>query len=484
MLKKLIQKIFKAFGRHKIITAISIIIVAVGVYYGYSFLKGNTNTTSYVLAAVEKGTLIISVSGTGQVSASNQIDIKPKVSGDATYVGIKNGQDIKAGALLAQIDSQDAQIAVRDAQASLDSARLSLQKLQQPPDQLSILQAQNALTQAEESKQNAEENLKKSYDDGFNTVTNAFLDLPSVMSGINDILFDSTLSGNASWNIDYYADAVTRYDEKAIIYRDSAYAAYNTARASYDKNFDDYKSASRFSDESTIESLIIETYDTTRNIAEAVRNASNLIQFYKDKLAEHNLEPLALADTHLSGLDTDTGKTNSHIGNLLSIKNSIQNGKQTIINSDRTIAEKTQSLANLQAGPDSLDLQSQQLTIQQRENALLDAKQKLADYSVRAPFDGIVTNVNIKKGDSVSGGTAIATLITKQSIAEISLNEVDVAKVKIGQKVTLTFDAIDSLNMTGEVADIDALGTVTQGALSATMSKSALTRRMKESSRA
>jgi multidrug efflux pump subunit AcrA (membrane-fusion protein) len=38
-----------------------------------------------------------------------------------------------------------------------------------------------------------------------------------------------------------------------------------------------------------------------------------------------------------------------------------------------------------------------------------------------------------------------------------------VAKVKVNQKVTLTFDAIEDLNITGEVAEIDALGTVTQG---------------------
>ena len=37
------------------------------------------------------------------------------------------------------------------------------------------------------------------------------------------------------------------------------------------------------------------------------------------------------------------------------------------------------------------------------------------------------------------------------------------AKVKVGQKVTLTFDAIEDLSITGEVAEIDTLGTVSQG---------------------
>ncbi len=106
------------------------------------------------------------------------------------------------------------------------------------------------------------------------------------------------------------------------------------------------------------------------------------------------------------------------------------------------------------------------LILKQKENALLDAKEKLADYSIRAPFDGIVSKVDIKKGDSASTGTAAATMITDQQIAQVSLNEVDAAKVKVGQKATLTFDAVDGLSITGEVFEVDTIGTVSQGVVS------------------
>ena len=71
--------------------------VIIGGYYGYQSLFGGKTTTSYVTAAVEKGTLIVSVSGSGQISALDQVDIKPKTSGDLVYLGIKNGQEVKAG---------------------------------------------------------------------------------------------------------------------------------------------------------------------------------------------------------------------------------------------------------------------------------------------------------------------------------------------------------------------------------------------------
>jgi HlyD family secretion protein len=461
----MLQKTFSAIKKHKFITFIIILIAALGGYFAYGALNKTSSQTSYVLAAVEKGTLITSISGSGQVSASNQIDIKPKVSGDIVYLGAKNGQEVKTETLLAQINARDTQKAVRDAQDNLETAQLSMEKLNQPADQLSLLQAENSLIQAKETKQNTQDDLQKAYENGFNTLSNAFLDLPAIMAGLNDVIFGKSLSAN-SWNIDYYADAVTRFDEKSIQYRDSTYNTYNAARAAYDKNFDDYKSANRSSDTSVIESLINQTYDTTKKIAEAIKSTNNLIQFYEDKLTEHDLKPSTQADTHLSSLNSYTSKTNSHLLNLLSAQSTIKNDKDAIISADRTIAERTASLAKLQTGADPLDLRSQNLTIQQRQSALVDAKQKLADYYIRAPFDGIIATVSVKKGDSVSSATAIATLLTKQQIAEISLNEVDAAKIKTGQKTTLTFDAIDGLNISGSVADVDAIGTVSQGVVS------------------
>ena len=62
----------------------------------------------------------------------------------------------------------------------------------------------------------------------------------------------------------------------------------------------------------------------------------------------------------------------------------------------------------------------------------------------------------------------MATLVTKQKIAEISLNEVDVVKVLAGQKAVLTFDAIPNLTITGEVAEIDGIGAASQGVVTYT----------------
>lgn len=445
------------------------VIMVVGGYASYAKWMKDNAVTRYAIGEVTEGTLVLSMSGSGQVSSSHQFEIKPKAGGDVVYVGVKNGAEVKAGTLLVQLDARDAQKTVRDAEVNLQSARLALQKLLEPADTLSVLQSENALAQAQEAKVSAEDNISKSYEDGFNSVSNAFLDLPAIMSSLQDILFGNTVGKTSQWNIDAYQNEVQKYNEKVKELRDDAYEKYQKAREAYEKNFDKYKATSRFSETKKIESVINETYETVKLIAESTKSATNLIQLYKDELTERNVKPNTIADTHLASLSGYTGKTNSHLLNLLSAKRTIEDSKESLVNAKRAIEERTESLAKLKSGAEALDIESQKLSLKQRENALLDAKEKLADYFIRAPFDGVMAALDVKKGDAVSAGSVLGTLITKQKIAEISLNEVDIAQIKLDQKATLTFDAVQGVTMTGQVVEVDAVGAVSQGVVTYTI---------------
>lgn len=231
----IMSSFIKKIWERKFLSFVILLVLAGGGYYGYKyFFSSTTAVTTYTLATVQKGTVVVSVSGTGQVSASNQVDIKPKVSGDIAVFNMKNSQAVKSGALLAQLDTKDAQKTVRDAQTSLESAQLALDKLNQPADELSILQSENSLIQAQESKQSAENSLEKAYDDAFNAVSNAFIDLPGVMSGLDNLLYAKTFDRNQQ-NVEWYANEaykVSKADPKVWQYRDGVNGAYDIARES------------------------------------------------------------------------------------------------------------------------------------------------------------------------------------------------------------------------------------------------------------
>ncbi|MBI5135486.1 efflux RND transporter periplasmic adaptor subunit [Candidatus Uhrbacteria bacterium] len=432
---------------------------------GWVWRRSNSSADigpQYVLATVEKGSVVVSISGSGQVSASNQVDVKPTVGGTIRSLPIKQGASVGAGTTLAVLDSTSAQKAVRDARTNLQSAQLALEKLKQPVDTLTLLQAQNSIDQAYQDKEQAQTTIAKAYDDGFAAIAEAFTDLPSVMSNLQKILYGNDLSPT-QWNTDYYMSSANEFDSRITKYRDQAIAAYQKSRSSYDANFIAYKGTSRSSDRVAIQALIDQTHYTAQLAGEAIKELNNFILFYKDTVTTNGRKPVAIADTHITTLNTDTNTISQHQSSLLTVRQTIANNTNTATNIVRSIAEKKANLAKLTSGADALDIRSQELAITQRQNALTDALEQLSDYTIRSPIAGIAASVPVQVGDSAGASTVIATMTTAQKLADISLSEVDVARVATGQAATLTFDAIPALTVSGSVAKVDTLATISQG---------------------
>jgi len=198
MLKFNFNKIKLLVLGHKIISAIIVLVLVAGIVWVVLSLGKTTGQTKYVLAKVEKGTIISSLSSSGQVSALNSIDIKAKASGDIVYVGVKEGDVVRAGQLLVQLDDTDAQKAVRNAQINLDKAQLALEKMQ---------------------------------------VSNVFLTMPSTISGLHDLIFTSTTNSQLQPNIDWYLGQISSANpaEDYTKYRNQVVDAYNLANDAYNK---------------------------------------------------------------------------------------------------------------------------------------------------------------------------------------------------------------------------------------------------------
>ena len=80
----------------------------------------------------------------------------------------------------------------------------------------------------------------------------------------------------------------------------------------------------------------------------------------------------------------------------------------------------------------------------------------LANAELRAPFDGTLTNLDLKVGELAVSGTPVVTVADFSSwmAKTTDLTEIDVVNIKEGQPVTLTVDAIPGLTLKGYVLSI------------------------------
>jgi len=449
------------------------LIFVLGGYFGYKTIKSDEGETRYVLASAEKGTLIVSVSGSGQVSSLNEADIKAEISGEILNLYITNGDQVKKGGLIAKLDDTNLKKAVVSAQLALETAQADLNDLLSPPDELDLFQAENALAKAKDSKIKAEEGIENGLKDAFNSVTNIFFDLPTIVTTARDVLYGYDIAkseiaiSDYNWNKTVYVnsfDPISRADLDIFI-RD-AEDDYKIARIKYDQNLKDYKNTDYYADSQTIEALLDQTTDTIKAVSQAMKSEINLLDFVVDYLSSNDRRIYSGITTYRTNLQSYYSKTNSFLQTLYSVQNSLKDDRQALVDADLSVEEKELSLEKLKEVPDELTVRTKELTIQQKEDALATAKKDLENSYIYAPFSGVIAEVKVKNGDSVSNGAVVANIITEQKIAELSLNEIDAANVKAGQKATLIFDALPDISITGKVLEVDTVGQVSQGVVS------------------
>lgn len=406
----MLQKTKTFISSHKIISGIALIIIIIGVYF--IFFKNKTSgETQYVTETVSKGNITTNVTGTGQIEASDTIDLGPKTTGDIKYVGVSVGQSVKKGTLIASVNSSDAKMALLNAQISLDN-------LTKGPDTLTLLQKQNGLT--------------NSYNSGWNTVSSFISDMTLVVSNLGNV---------------YNTGGYLSYSNTTGLTSSGRAKVSQSENSYYDaqKNLDNlnklYKTLTRASSQGDISNLINESYKSAVVISNAVKDTENSFNYVVDYFSVSSSD--SSATTTRTNITSWLTSSNSYVNNLSSATNSIK--------------ENTQSLQDTTTSITSLDIQAAQLSVQSKQDAYNGC-------FIYAPFDGVIATLTAQVGQP--SGSTIGTLITKQQLATISLNEVDIAKIKLGQKATLTFDAIDGLSITGVVSEIDSVGTVSQGVVS------------------
>lgn len=82
--------------------------------------------------------------------------------------------------------------------------------------------------------------------------------------------------------------------------------------------------------------------------------------------------------------------------------------------------------------------------------------------SVAAPTSGTIVNLQNKVGDLVSGTVAMIADFSNPHVT-VQVNEVNILRIKEGQKANISFDALPGANFEGTITGIDTIGTLSQG---------------------
>ncbi|MEJ5309761.1 MAG: efflux RND transporter periplasmic adaptor subunit [Anaerolineae bacterium] len=117
--------------------------------------------------------------------------------------------------------------------------------------------------------------------------------------------------------------------------------------------------------------------------------------------------------------------------------------------------QAVESLRKLEEGPTEQQIRQAELQIEQAELNLEQAQARLDEARLTAPFAGLVAAVNVQEGVAATPGAAAFTLVDdSQFYVDVTVDEIDIGKLSIGQKAEVTLDAYPDRHIEGVVESI------------------------------
>jgi HlyD family secretion protein len=395
-----------------IIIPILIVVVIGAVVLISGFGRSNVTANKDTVYNVSKGNIKVEISGSGVIEPIERYDITALVNGNITDSPFEEGQQVKKGDILYRIDATEMEG--------------------------NIQKAKNNISRLELNDKSTRESLSK---------TVVYAESTGVLTNFN-VRVNDTVGGNKLGDI---------VDNSRYIAR----VPFNKAQIAKISIGEPAKVAS--------EEYMTEINGTVSKISSLSTAQENGVIFYDVEILIPDTDTMAKG-TKVSasiGNMVSSGKGTIDAPDPVSVSSELSGKVVKVYASNNDNVVKGQKLIELDnetylntLSKSSLDMSDAKLS--------LEAQQKqLEDYYIKSPISGIVLTKNSKAGDTINAGLNAQPLMVVVDFSKVKFNmkidELDIAKIKIGQKVSVVADALPESAFIGKVTSIAGEGTGVNG---------------------
>ncbi len=389
---------------------------------GYWFFV-RSKGTSYQFVTVTQGSITQTVSVTGNTTPVKSVALGFQNSGTIAHVYYNLGDQVSAGAVIAELNTANLSAAFEQAQANLAAAQANLSALTAGtrPEQLTI--DQNAVTQDQAALVDA--------------ITSAYAASDTAVHVSADQVFTNPRSTSAALAIivpdQNLADKVVQ--ERVAL--EPLLVSWNSQ-------------------------ITAPSFSSSDPITAATQATQNLMQIstFLNDLAE------AISETQPSA--SASASTLSTYASAVSTARTSITGALTALTSARAALTGAQgTLALAQAGSTPQAIAAQQAQVEQAQAGVASAEANLENAQIVAPISGVLTEQDAKVGQQASPGTPLVSIIGNSGFeVDTGVSDTDIGKLSLGDKATMTLDAFPNETFTGSVFYIAPAETNTQGVIS------------------
>jgi HlyD family secretion protein len=480
-----------------VIAAGLVALLAGGVYAWRA--QSATSAAAVRAVPVVAGDLTIDVEDSGNVQAARAVDLPFQVGGQVREVLVKPGEQVRAGQALARIEDHELRLQVQQAEADLKTAQAKLSKARNgeatPQDiaqaQINLHAAEAQLQktrtgnitgadlrQAEANLQAAQarfEALRSPTPDKVSAARLRLTQAQTTLATTRDSLSAAKTAAEQELSraTQSLAQAQASYStalQNWQYVQDTGRDPYNpttssqggkpkpnmlndAGRQKYYEAFVQAEAALRSAEAGVKQANL--SYDTARQkeAAEVPQAEAGVAD------AQQQLDALLQPDrASVAGARAEVTAAQAQLDKLR------QGGTAADITAAQAQVDKARiELEKLSAPAAGSEIMAAEASVAQAQAQLDTARTKLAQATLSAPFDGTVAAVKIVAGGVAGSGAAMTLVDTSSLHVDVNLSETDVARIKPGQNVSITFDALPDTTLRGTVASVAPTATSEQG---------------------
>jgi membrane fusion protein, macrolide-specific efflux system len=429
----------------KVVNGVLTLAVAGTAFGGWRATHATTKrvSTSSTIVEAKKGIVLVSVTGTGNVVAPGQVDVgfdSAAAANPVTEILVKTGDQVTKGQPLARVNSTTLQTALDTANAQFAVAQANYDKVKSG---LSAADRASLDAQALQSR-NGVASAQTAYD---NAVSSADQNVGLTAEAVRQAEENVT---NAQAQADRdVANGQSQIDQ-ATATLESAQTAFNTAQTNY------------------AATVTPATTDALAKAQSTLTTATNALTTARNNFESTKLKAVQSVTTSNNQLTTArNNQSNGAVKDRQAIDSAARGLESARASYNATVAGNQVKLA----GATTADNAQQDLSISNAKNQLATAQKNFDSATLLAPIDGTVASLSGKVGanagasSSSSGGgngTAAASSSAFLTITDLvnlevksSFSEADANKLKVGQAVSVTLDAITGTTLSGKIRQVD-----------------------------
>lgn len=374
---------------------------------------------------VERGAILVQVVETGAVDAARVVELKSRAAGRLAKLLKEEGDKVVSGELIALIDPTETRLQVEQNSAQLRGANSAVARQDIEIRQRRVL---------------AQTNLQKA------RVRLAQLERETAVQ--------PTLTRTGVEGAESALQAAIQQRDQLVKNtqpneRTSVEAELEQAQLNLDTATRELQRQEELLRQDFVSAREVDNQRLQVDLAKSRRDAA---RSRKDRLANQQANEVRQAEERIRQARADLARARANGVQDDSKRRELEQARIAVREAEAQLSD----VDALIAGRAQAQSQVDQLAI-----SLRDSQRQLNETEIRAPFAGVITRKLVQEGElvaslsSFSSGTPIVRLEDRSSmLVKMNVNEIDVAKLRIGMAAEVTLDALPTSSFRGEVSKI------------------------------